>query len=82
MTDVGMRDLRQNPKPVLRAVEDGAEVTVLVNGRAATRIVSLETPAWVTREHAKRIYGTVVDRAWADHLRSARREDLVDDPWE
>ena len=30
---VGMRELRQNPAPVLRAVEAGNEVTISVNGR-------------------------------------------------
>ena len=34
-----MRELRQNPAPVLRAVEGGAEVTVSINGRAVARIV-------------------------------------------
>jgi prevent-host-death family protein len=77
-----MRELRQNPAPVLRAVEDGAEVTVLVNGRAVARIVPLETPAWVVGEQAARIYGTVVDAAWEDDLRAARGEDVVGDPWE
>jgi prevent-host-death family protein len=82
MTDVGMRELRQNPATVFRAVEDGAKVTVLVTGRAVARIVPLETPAWVTGEHAKRIYGTVVDPGWEDELRSAREEETVGDPWE
>jgi prevent-host-death family protein len=77
-----MRELRQNPAPVLRAVEHGAEVTVMVNGRAVARIVPLETPAWVVGEQAGRIYGTVVDAGWAVELRSAREEDVVGDPWE
>ena len=82
MTNVGMRELRQNPAPVLRAVEDGAEVTVLVNGRAVARIVPLETPGWVAGEQAGRIYGAVVDAGWQDELRAAREEDTVGDPWE
>jgi prevent-host-death family protein len=81
MTDVGMRELRQNPAPVLREVEGGAEVTVLVNGRAVARIVPLETPAWVAGEQAARIYGTAVDSGWEDELRAAREEDIVGDPW-
>jgi prevent-host-death family protein len=82
VTDVGMRELRQNPAPVLREVEGGAEVTVLVNGRAVARIVPLETPAWVAGERAERIYGTIGDPGWEDELRAARTEDFVDDPWE
>ena len=76
-----MRELRQNPAPVLREVEGGAEVTVLVNGRPVARIVPLETPAWVAGEQAGRIYGTSVDSGWEDELRAARTEDFVGDPW-
>jgi prevent-host-death family protein len=82
MTDVGMRELRQNPAPVLREVEGGAEVTVVVNGRAVARIVPLETPAWVAGDRAGRIYGTAVDPGWEGELRAAREEDIVGDPWE
>ena len=81
VTDVGMRELRQNPAPVLRAVEGGAEVTVLVNGRAVARIVPLETPAWVDGEQAARMYSTAVDPSWEGELRAAREEDIVGDPW-
>lgn len=81
MTDVGMRELRQNPAPVLRAVEDGAEVTVLVNGRAVARIVPLETLAWVDGVKAQQLYSTAVDSGWEGELRAAREGDVVADPW-
>ncbi|WP_264890965.1 type II toxin-antitoxin system Phd/YefM family antitoxin [Mycobacterium kiyosense] len=81
MTDVGMRELRQNPAPVLREVEGGGEVTVLVNGRAVARIVPMETPAWVAGEQAGSIYRTAVDSGWEDELRAAREEGIVGDPW-
>lgn len=81
MTDVGMRELRQNPAPVLREVESGGEVTVLVNGRAVARIVPMERPSWVAGEQAGRIYGAAVDSGWEGELRAAREEDTVGDPW-
>lgn len=81
VTNVGMRELRQNPAPVLRAVESGAEVTVLVNGRAVARIVPLETPPWVDGERAGHIYNTAVDPGWEGELRAGRGEDIVGDPW-
>ena len=81
MTHVGMRELRQNPAPVLRAVEGGAEVTVLVNGRAVARIVPLETPAWVDGEQAARMYSTAVDSGWEEELQATREEDSIGDPW-
>jgi prevent-host-death family protein len=78
---VGMRELRQNPAPVLRAVEAGNEVTVSVNGRPVARIVPVEAPAWVDGERAARIYAAGVDTQWESDLRSGREEDTVDDPW-
>ena len=81
MDTVGMRELRQNPAPVLRAVEAGAEVTVSVNGRAVARIVPVETPAWVESARARHIDSAPVDTGWESELRSAREEDSVDDPW-
>lgn len=76
-----MRQLRQNPAPVFKAVEGGAEVTVSVNGRAVARIVPLEAPAWVDGDRAERIYAAGVDTGWEAELRSAREEDTVDDSW-
>ncbi|HTQ22931.1 type II toxin-antitoxin system prevent-host-death family antitoxin [Mycobacterium sp.] len=81
MEKVGIRELRQNPAPVLKAVEAGAEVTVSVSGRPVARIVPLESPAWVDGERAARIYGVAVDALWESELRMAREEDTVDDPW-
>jgi prevent-host-death family protein len=76
-----MLELRQNPAPVLRAVEGGAEVTVMVSGRAVARIVPLETLAWVDGERAGRIYSTAVDPGWEGELCAAREEDSIVDPW-
>jgi prevent-host-death family protein len=81
MDKVGMRELRQNPAPVLRAVEAGAEVTISVSGRAVARIVPLETPAWVDGDRAERIFTVSADTGWEAELRSAREDDTVDDPW-
>ena len=81
MDKVGMRELRQNPAPVLRAVEAGAEVTISVSGRAVARIVPLETPAWVDGDRAERIFAVSADTGWEAELRSAREDDTVDDPW-
>ena len=81
MDTVGMRELRQNPAPVLRAVEAGNEVTVSVNGRPIARIVPVEAAAWVDGERAARIYLADVDTQWESDLLSGREEDTVDDPW-
>jgi prevent-host-death family protein len=81
MDRVGVRELRQNPTPVLRAVEAGAEVAVTVNGRAVARLVPFESVPWVDGARAAQIYAASVDEDWADELQRAREEDAVDDPW-
>jgi prevent-host-death family protein len=78
---VGMRQLRQNPAPVLRAVEAGNEVTVSVSGRPVARIVPLQNPAWVDGERAARIYAAGVDAQWESELQIAREDETIDDPW-
>ncbi|MBW0019368.1 MAG: type II toxin-antitoxin system prevent-host-death family antitoxin [Mycobacterium sp.] len=82
MDRVGMRELRQNPAPVLRAVEKGAEVTVAVNGRPVARIVPYETPAWVDGERASRIYTAPVDAGWEAELAAIREDETLADPWQ
>ena len=77
---VGMRERRQNPATVLRAVEAGNEVTISGNGRPEARIVPVDASAWVDGERAAWIY-TSVDTQWESDLRSTREEDVVDDPW-
>jgi len=81
MDTVGVRELRQNPAPVLRAVQDGAEVTVSVNGRPVARIVPIETPAWVDGARAAHVYRAEVDAQWQADLTNAREDEGVVDPW-
>ncbi len=81
MDKVGVRELRQNPTPVLRAVEAGVEVTVTVNGRAIARLVPFEPAIWVEGTRAEQIYTAGVDEDWATELQRAREDDTVDDPW-
>ncbi|MCV6986889.1 type II toxin-antitoxin system prevent-host-death family antitoxin [Mycobacterium shinjukuense] len=81
MDSVGMRELRQNPAPVLRAVEAGAEVTVSVNGRPVARIVPVDAPVWVDGDHAAHIYTAEVDAQWAEDLAKAREDETIADPW-
>jgi prevent-host-death family protein len=82
MESVGMRELRQNPAPVLRAVEAGAEVMVSVNGRPVARIVPIESPAWVDGDRAARVYTAEVDKQWQADLAQAREDERLVDPWE
>ncbi|WP_204081309.1 type II toxin-antitoxin system Phd/YefM family antitoxin [Mycobacterium riyadhense] len=81
MHSIGMRELRQNPAPVLRAVEAGAEVIVSVNGRPVARIVPIEAPAWVDGDRAAHIYAAEVDTQWEADLELAREDETLADPW-
>lgn len=81
MDQVGVRELRQNPTPALRAVEAGAEVAVTVNGRVVARLVPVESVTWVDGTRAERIYAVGVDDDWANELDRFRQDDTVDDPW-
>lgn len=78
---VGMRELRQNPAPVLRAVEAGAEVTVSVNGRPVARIVPIDVPPWVDGDRATHIYTAEVDAQWEADLARVREDETFADPW-
>lgn len=77
-----MRELRQNPAPVLRAVEAGAEVMVSVNGRPVARIVPIDVPPWVDGKRAADIYTAEVDAQWEADLVSAREDETFADPWD
>jgi prevent-host-death family protein len=82
MDEVGIRELRQNPGPVLRAVEAGGEVIVSISRRPVARIVPIDATTWVSAEQAERIYSSApVDPEWANELRASREQDEIRDPW-
>jgi prevent-host-death family protein len=78
---VGVRQLRQNPTPVLRAVEAGAEVAVTVNGRFVARMVPFDAVDWVDGPRVGQVFTARVDDEWAAELETSRRAETVDDPW-
>ena len=76
-----MRQLRQNPTPVLQAVEAGAEVAVTVNGRVVARMVPFDAVEWVDGARVGQVFAAQVDDEWADELETSRRAETVDNPW-
>jgi prevent-host-death family protein len=42
VTEIPLRDLRNNTSEVLRRVEDGEELAVTVNGRRVARLVPMQ----------------------------------------
>jgi len=49
-----IRELRNNTSAVIRAVEEGQEVTLTNRGRPIARIMPIEGEAWRKRPHMNR----------------------------
>jgi prevent-host-death family protein len=83
VTEIPLRELRNNTSEVLRRVEDGEELEVTVNGRAVARLVPLPRrprflPAEVLLAHP-------ADPGLLDDLREILGDETTDDmkdPWE
>lgn len=79
MTEVGLRELRQDASAIIRRVEGGEELTVTVAGRPAARIVPTRTATWRRWDDVQDLFNGVADPDWAAD------RDLVDgelrDPW-
>ena len=81
MRQIGMRELKQNPGPVLRSVqEDKAEVIVSISRQPVARIVPLdESLSWVGATQAESMYAaSPVDADWSDELRNSRDQEHVE----
>ncbi|MFV0458056.1 MAG: type II toxin-antitoxin system Phd/YefM family antitoxin [Actinomycetales bacterium] len=76
--EIGLRELRQNAREVIRRAEAGETFTVTVAGREAARLGPIQT--WRTWADASHIFDKQVDPALAEDL-SALAHD-VSDPWE
>lgn len=83
VTEIPLRELRNNTSEVLRRVEEGEELNVTVNGRPVARLVPLPRrprflPAEVLLAHQ-------ADPGLRDELRELLGDETTDDlkdPWE
>jgi prevent-host-death family protein len=82
MTDLALRDLRNNVSEVLRRVEAGEQLTVTVNGRPVARIMPL--PSRPRAMPWRQVLAQPADPGLGDDLRSLLPDttDDIDDPWE
>lgn len=80
MSDITLRELRNNTSAVLRRAEAGERLTVHVNRRPVAEIVPLDDrPAWLPgKEMIDGIRGRQADPALAAELRDAF-PDVIDD---
>ncbi|MHA6629673.1 type II toxin-antitoxin system Phd/YefM family antitoxin [Pseudonocardia sichuanensis] len=83
MSEIALRELRNNTSDVLRRVEDGEEIDVTVNGRAVARLVPLpRRRPYLTWDE---IVANQADPGMLDDLREILGDDTTDDmkdPWE
>ncbi|MDQ3886998.1 MAG: type II toxin-antitoxin system prevent-host-death family antitoxin [Actinomycetota bacterium] len=82
MTEIALRELRNETSAVLRRVEEGERLTVTVNGRPVAQLVPLprrrQYLAW------EELMAVPTDRGLLDYLREMLPEttDDYEDPWE
>ncbi len=79
MSEVGLRELRQNASELVRRAEAGEHVTITVAGRPAAVIGPVSPRAWRRWEDLDDVFRHPTDPTWAQD------RDLVDDslvdPW-
>lgn len=79
MTDVGLRELRQNASDLVRRAQAGEEITISVSGRPSAKLTPLRRPVWFTWEDLAPMYQGGSDDAW-EHDRDLVDHD-IQDPW-
>jgi prevent-host-death family protein len=83
VSEIALRELRNNTSDVLRRVEDGEEIDVTVNGRAVARLVPLpRRPRFLPAEV---LLANQADPGLRDDLRELLGDETTDDlkdPWE
>lgn len=80
MSDISSRELRNNTASVLRRVEAGERVRVLVNRRPVAELVPLDRPLTMTGAELERIRREApLDAGFLDELR-AMRDQRIEPP--
>ncbi|MGF1664196.1 MAG: type II toxin-antitoxin system Phd/YefM family antitoxin [Kineosporiaceae bacterium] len=79
MTEIGLRQLRQNASEFVRRAEAGESIVISVSGRAAARLVPVEDRRWRTYDQIADVFRGPRRRAWAEEVRAWRQDD-VDEP--
>lgn len=79
VTEVGLRELRQNASELVRRVQGGEHVTITVSGRPAAVLVPVSPRAWRAWEDIASLFAAAGDETWvADR---ALLDDAPVDPW-
>jgi prevent-host-death family protein len=79
MSEVGLREMRQNASDLVRRAQAGERVTITVSGRPAAVLGPVSPRAWRSWDDFAGIFNEPADNEWA------RDRGLVDDslvdPW-
>jgi len=80
LTEVGLRELRQNASELVRRAEEGEQMMITVAGRPAAVLGPVSTRTWRRWAEIEAVFTSATDPEWA-----ADRDRLdggVVDPWE
>ncbi len=80
MTEVGLREVRQNASDLVRRAQAGERVTITVSGRPAAQLGPVQAESWVTWAAVAEVFAGPGDSSW-DADRGQLDHD-VRDPWE
>jgi prevent-host-death family protein len=79
MTEVGLREMRQNASDLVRRAEAGERLTITVSGRPAAVLGPAVPKAWRHWEEIAEVFRGPADPDWA-HDRELI-DDAISDPW-
>lgn len=79
MSEVGLREMRQNASELVRRAQTGEQVTITVAGRPAAVLGPVTSRTWRRWDELADIFTGPADPDW-DHDRQMVDDSLVD-PW-
>jgi prevent-host-death family protein len=79
MSEVGLREMRQNASDLVRRAQAGEQVTITVAGRPAAVLGPVSPRAWRRWDDLADVFAEPTDADWA-HDRDLLDDSLAD-PW-
>ena len=80
LTEVGLRELRQNASELVRRAQEGEQMVITVAGRPAAMLGPVSTRTWRRWAEVEGVFTSATDPEWGADRN--RLDDRVLDPWE
>ena len=80
MTEIGLREVRQNASELVRRAQAGERLTITVSGRPAASLGPVEVASWVTWDAVAEVFTGPGDQQW-DTDRD-RLDGSLRNPWD